>query len=499
MKNFGIIIFLFLGFHQITFAQCFTIESVLADACGDPEGENEMVTLRVNVDLNINNLSFDWPNNTFLNWCPNPATTQQLNQTIISSCGFLLEPLNGIVPTGSTLIVVSSTNMLINANSFEGLSDTIYIIYQCAGNTAGHFSNTSNSPRTLQVNYNGNCVGAQAVSYLPTDLLGGDGAAIFYDTLGQATYYNTGCNAPVSSLKPFWNISSVVCSDYGLIDLNSLLSPNATLGGTWLGDIENNHFFNPTNKLGSYSVTYSLIDTSGCLGASDSTIQIQVENPKFGADTIEVCDSIRQFGIWITEDTILNIEVANPNPFRCDSTVSRFYKINQANFSLNPELITLNSGGSVDFSIIGSNSIFEFWDETGDTCFFPCDKSAFVPENSGQYFFLVKDLNSNCEQLLRMQVNLIYYAELNIPTAFTPNQDGENDFFQIYGKDLSYLNFKIFSSWGEEVFNGTSLQDKWDGKFKNKALSSGIYLLQIEAAGKDGQRFEIVEKIRLIR
>ena len=127
MKEKLFIILLLLPFLGIN-AQCFTIETVLADACGDPEGENEMVTLRVNDQMDIANLVFDWPNNQFLDWCPNPTTTNLLNQTIISSCGFLLEPPNGVVPAGEKLIVVTSTNMLINANSFEGLSDTIYII-----------------------------------------------------------------------------------------------------------------------------------------------------------------------------------------------------------------------------------------------------------------------------------------------------------------------------------------------------------------------------------
>ena len=177
---------------KVSYAQCFTIETLLADACGDPEGENEMVTLRINQDVDIDNLVFDWPNNNFLGWCPEPNKTNLLNQTIANACGFLLEPPNGIVPAGEKLIVVSSTNMLVTANSFANLSDTLYIIYQCAGNTSGHFSNSANSPRTLQVSYTGSCTSAQTVSYTATNLIGGDGGAIYYDTLGNGTYYNTG-------------------------------------------------------------------------------------------------------------------------------------------------------------------------------------------------------------------------------------------------------------------------------------------------------------------
>ena len=326
-------------------AQCFSIETVLADACGDPEGENEMVTLRVNNQLEIDDLVFDWPNNNFLNWCPNPTTTNLLNQTIISSCGFLLEPPNGIVPAGNKLIVVTSTNMLINANSFEGLTDTIYIIYQCAGNTNGHFSNTSSSPRSLKVTYNNAaCFSEQTVSYTGTRLIGGDGGAIFYSQTGQSTYFNTGCNAPVPSLNPFWNISNKVCEDYGLINLNDLLSSNATLGGTWSGDVENTNFFNTNGKLGNYSITYTLQDTSGCLGNVDSTLNFTVEISSFGRDTIERCDSILQFGFWISQDTILDIPIPNSNPFGCDSILKRFYKINKSNFTIEPQNIFLNSG-----------------------------------------------------------------------------------------------------------------------------------------------------------
>jgi len=499
MFKIGFIFSFLLLMQSISAQQCFTIETILADACGDPEGENEMVTLRVNENLDINNLSFVWPNNNFLGWCTAPGKIIQLNQTIISSCGLLLEPPNGIVPAGKKLIVVSSTNMLVNANSFEGLTDTIYIIFQCIGNTAGHFSNSANSPRSLQVNYNGTCVSAQTVSYTPTSLIGGDGGAIFYDTLGVGTYYNTGCNAPVPGLNPFWNFPLFICNDYGLVDLNTLLSGNASTGGTWSGDIENQNFFNPSGKLGAYTITYTLIDTSSCLGAADSSLNFIVEDLKVGGDTVIVCDSIRQFGFWIFADTLIEINVANPNPFRCDSIVQRFYKINQANYRISPEAVLINSGEEIPFSIIGNNPSYEFWNEQEDTCFMPCLVNTIRPSQEGVYTFRVVDNDNLCEKFLTLDIQLIFFSELNIPTAFTPNGDGFNDRYKIYGKDLQTLEFNIFSEWGERVFVGRSINDSWDGTLKGKPLSSGIYLLQINAAGKDGERYEELKKIKLIR
>ncbi|MCB9256056.1 MAG: gliding motility-associated C-terminal domain-containing protein [Chitinophagales bacterium] len=490
--------FFFLG---RVFAQCFSVESILADACGDPEGENEMVSLRVNTDLNLNNLVFDWPNNNFLGWCPDAQLTAALNQTIVSSCGLLIEAPNGIVPAGEKLLIVSSTNMLINANSFEGLSDTIYIAYQCAGNTSGHFSNLASSIRTLQVSYSdASCTSVQAVSYLPTDLIGGDGAAIYYDETGQASYYNTGCNAIFNGLNASWTFPSKICNNLAPLNLNNFLSANATSGGTWSGDIENTNFFNPQGKLGNYTISYTVIDPNSCLGAIDSSLTFEVVAPSFGSDTIERCDSIFQFGFWIYEDTLLEIPVANPNAFLCDSIVQRYYKISKSNFSLYQNSVELYPGESYTFDIIGTNPFsYSLVYPNGDTCLAPCLAEELFAEYEGTYYFLISDLSNSCTSNLSFQLNRIYSSLVNVPTAFTPNKDGQNDLYKVYTRDINDLEYKIYSQWGEEIFIGRSSLDSWDGKFKNKDLASGIFLLHLKASGKDGQSFDIVEKIKLIR
>lgn len=88
---------------------------------------------------------------------------------------------------------------------------------------------------------------------------------------------------------------------------------------------------------------------------------------------------------------------------------------------------------------------------------------------------------------------------MNIPTVFTPNQDGRNDVYKLFGSDLAFVEFQIFSRWGELVFEGNTLSDFWDGTFQGRALESQLFLLKIRASGKDGRRFEITEKIKLIR
>jgi len=202
--------------HNDFFAQipssCFEIESILVDACGSPEGENEMVRFKVGpTALNTANLTVNWPNNPWLSICQSATTALKVDtlNSSIQSCGILLEPVGGILPAGADVLLITSTNVDVTANSFTNLSDTMYVIFQCAGNTAGHFVNYSSIPglRTLIMSFSPplNCI--DSVTYDKSLLVnqnglpGGstaikNGALVNFDWAGNATYTNQGCQAP---------------------------------------------------------------------------------------------------------------------------------------------------------------------------------------------------------------------------------------------------------------------------------------------------------------
>ncbi len=475
----------------------FTIETILADACGNPEGENEMVVLKTTQNIDIDNLVFDWPNNSFLGWCSDAVLTLQLNQTIVSSCGFLLEPPMNIVPMGEKLLIVSSTNMLINANSFDGLTDTLYIIYQCAGNTSGHFSNSANSPRTLIVEYN---TFSQSASYYGTSLVGGDGAAINYDLQGNPTYVNTNCNAPVPNYNPNWDFPNPICNDVNILDLNDFISATGSANGTWSGDIDNGHFFNPINKLGSYSLTYTVLDVNSCLVKTDSTINITVEEQTVSLDTIIKCDSAKYKNIWFYNDTTIDIVLQSGNDFTCNEIIRRTFIIQKANYSLLEYYAKINSGTSYEFTIEGnSNYSYSFISDLEDECVSPCGKTIIFPKDNSFYTITVVDNDNLCSKDLLLEIEINYNSKINIPNVFTPNNDGENDVFKIYGEDIETVQFYIYSKWGELIFEGNKLSDFWDGTFKNQNVENGIYVVQLKVIGKDKTNFEEVLNLRLFR
>lgn len=89
---------------------------------------------------------------------------------------------------------------------------------------------------------------------------------------------------------------------------------------------------------------------------------------------------------------------------------------------------------------------------------------------------------------------------LDAPQAFTPNGDGQNDHFKIYGKHADEYQVRIYNRWGELVYNSDVVKsglegvsgNLWDGTFKGKLQDIGTYVYYIWA--KNTNSGEVAEK-----
>lgn len=72
-----------------------------------------------------------------------------------------------------------------------------------------------------------------------------------------------------------------------------------------------------------------------------------------------------------------------------------------------------------------------------------------------------------------------------VPNAFSPNNDGVNDFFSpFYACNFDSYKLIIFTRWGEKVFETTDRTLAWDGRFRGKELSIGMYVYQLQYTSK---------------
>ena len=67
---------------------------------------------------------------------------------------------------------------------------------------------------------------------------------------------------------------------------------------------------------------------------------------------------------------------------------------------------------------------------------------------------------------------------IHTPNAFSPNDDGKNDKFRVYGPVDEIIRFQlqIYDRWGAKLFETEDLQEGWDGTIDGKPAPAGVYV-----------------------
>src|SRR5690606_30331141 len=92
---------------------------------------------------------------------------------------------------------------------------------------------------------------------------------------------------------------------------------------------------------------------------------------------------------------------------------------------------------------------------------------------------------------------------IDIPNAFTPNGDGNNDYFLprlLLTEGLQRFHMQVFSRWGQLVFETNRLDGRgWDGRFNDKIQPLGVYLYRIQADFANGREERYAGNVTLVR
>ncbi|MEO0726246.1 MAG: gliding motility-associated C-terminal domain-containing protein [Bacteroidota bacterium] len=108
-----------------------------------------------------------------------------------------------------------------------------------------------------------------------------------------------------------------------------------------------------------------------------------------------------------------------------------------------------------------------------------CTFYSETPLTSISYTLLVRD-EYDCEAEDTKVVEVLKDYDLFVPNAFSPNQDGQNDFFYLQTKEnLIIEEFRVFDRWGGLIFevkdrmNNLS-SDGWNGMMGGQAAPEGL-------------------------
>ncbi len=124
-----------------------------------------------------------------------------------------------------------------------------------------------------------------------------------------------------------------------------------------------------------------------------------------------------------------------------------------------------------------------------------CPESNVIqPLETTTYEIVVTD-TTGCFATNNLTIKVDKERNIYIPTAFSPNQDGVNDFFTVYSDSGTehITTFRIFNRWGALIFENknpmmeTNIeQEGWNGWYKGQPANQGVYVYLVEIEFIDG-------------
>lgn len=90
---------------------------------------------------------------------------------------------------------------------------------------------------------------------------------------------------------------------------------------------------------------------------------------------------------------------------------------------------------------------------------------------------LIATNNFGCKDSAFQFIKVINNCFIAVPSAFTPNGDGLNDYlYPLNAYKAADLSFSVFNRFGQRVFFTRDWTNKWDGTFKGQGADPGTYV-----------------------
>lgn len=124
----------------------------------------------------------------------------------------------------------------------------------------------------------------------------------------------------------------------------------------------------------------------------------------------------------------------------------------------------------------------------------------FMYTTAGDYDVSLSAANHGCESASpRRRITLTDIGDIYIPTAFSPNEDGNNDYFKPVPIGVPSFTMEIFSRWGDKVYSGNENDRGWDGLVKTDKAPDGVYVYIVTGKTYGGQQKSIKGLVTLVR
>jgi gliding motility-associated-like protein len=326
------------------------------------------------------------------------------------------------------------------------------------------------------------------------------------------------CTAiPCSPITVSVPADTSVCAGITIAGTNFVSSPagatftwtnsNALIGIAVSGTGQISSFTTTNNTGSSISANITVTPKIGACTGTPNTYKITV-NPTI----TPTFDSIPSFCIGTTAPTLL---LTSTNSTAINGTWNPAVINNSAsgNYTFTPDAgtcavtkqisvtvadsfqidagedVIVCSGENVNLTATSSATVTYLWINDSSR------KASITVAPTTPTTYIVEASNGYCTAIDSVKINFkdSIAPTLYIPNAFTPNEDGLNDVFKVYGEGVVEFEGNIFNRWGELLYHWESIEGSWNGKSKaNDYVMTEVYVYTIKVKNECQKNFEHV-------
>jgi gliding motility-associated-like protein len=231
----------------------------------------------------------------------------------------------------------------------------------------------------------------------------------------------------------------------------------------------------------SYTINWDFGDgkTSNKISPTHQYEQVGVYNVKIDLKSPIGCTTSRSYGQWIE---VLESPIAN--------------------FSYTPQSFN-GVNKTATFTNLSSKEIGLLWDFGGKGSS-SVENPVYTFPDTGLYKVVLLAIHeSGCTDTASALIDIIPLASLDMPNAFTPNNDGLNDDFKGYGNLDGIKNYKlsIWNRWGAKIFESIDPLIGWTGEKDNEGLllPQDVYVYLVEYLSPRGKLVKYKGQVTLVR
>ncbi len=277
-------------------------------------------------------------------------------------------------------------------------------------------------------------------------------------------------------------------------------------------------------RAGNYSVKLLVSNTSGCNDSSFKNILVNPLPTIILSDDMIICRDdtatvVATGGVgykWLANNEITNnitpitgvfpdstrryvVEVVDSN--LCVDTAGVTIFVQQKPVSVvysNDTMIII--GDEVELSAGQSGGDYFKWSPNDNISCVDCFSVFAKPVEKTVYKFIVMDRNECFSVYDSVQISIDYKYSVDLPNAFTPNNDGINDVIYVKGWGIKeLLDFSVYNANNKKVFQTQDINVGWDGTDNMVELPAGVYYYSVKVLGYDDIQREKAGSIFILK